>query len=216
MQYKAIERTLSTNRFATYRKATTNETGRYCESTTLRLYEWNAELSSRFFFPIHIYEVALRNAISEAICMRYGSDWPINSIFQNSLKMPDKITLRSALNEQYHGVGKLLPEIRFVWFENMLTKRHDGRIWEPYIEKVFPNAPAKLSPSDIRTELKEACYTIRKFRNRCGHHEPVFNNPLLNEVYPLIVKSIGWRCRDTQKWMQNNQSVTTLLENPVY
>lgn len=215
MPYTAIEHTLSINRFSTYRQAVISATGDNCNVLALKLYEWNAELSSRFFFPLHIYEVAIRNAISDAISIRYGQDWPTNTVFQNSLNALDKKTLLSALNGNYQGVGKLLPEIKFVWFENMLTSRHDGRIWKPYIAQTFPNAPDSLTAKEIRKELKDACYIIRKFRNRCGHHEPVFNNATLADVYPLIVKSLEWRCDKTSKWMNQNQSVTELLANPV-
>jgi len=81
------------------------------------------------------------------------------------------------------------------------------------IEQIFPNAPISMTPQDIRKALKDACYTIRKFRNRCGHHEPVFNNATLHDVYPFIVQSLDWRCAHTRQWMDSNQSVTKLLEN---
>lgn len=215
MPHTAIEQTLSINRFATYRQAIMNKIGHDCAASALKLYEWNAELSSRFFFPLHIYEVALRNAISDAISIRYGQDWPLNTVFQNSLNYLDRQTLIKAINGNYHSVGKLLPELKFVWFENMLTSRHDGRIWKPYIAQIFPNAPTALSPQQLREALKDACYVVRKFRNRCGHHEPIFNSLTLHDVYPLIAKSVDWRCPHTRQWMDNNQSVTALLARPV-
>ncbi|MBR7889406.1 Abi family protein [Marinomonas sp. A79] len=215
MPYTAIEQTLSVNRFSTYRQAVITSLGQNCTLTTLKLYEWNAELSSRFFFPIHIYEVAIRNAISDAISGRYGSDWPTNTVFQNSLNHSDKQTLLTALRNGYQGVGKLLPEIKFVWFENMLTSRHDGRIWKPYITKTFPNAPTSMTPQEIRKALKDACYIIRKFRNRCGHHEPIFNSASLYDVYPHIRESLNWRCATTSNWMNSKQSVSELLCKPV-
>lgn len=215
MSHSAIEQTLSIKRFSTYRQAVITANGIDCIAKALQLYEWNAELSSRFFFPLHIYEVAMRNAISNAISIRYGQDWSTNTVFQNSLNDSDKVALLSAISRGYQGVGKLLPEIKFVWFENMLTRRHDGRIWKPYIAQTFPNAPTTMTPQDIRKALKEACYIIRKFRNRCGHHEPIFNNATLHDVYPFIVQSLDWRCVHTQKWMDKNQSVTELLANRI-
>lgn len=215
MPHTAIEQTLSINRFATYRQAIMDKIGHDCPASALKLYEWNAELSSRFFFPLHIYEVALRNAISDAISIRYGQDWPLNTVFQNSLNYLDRQTLIKAINGNYHSVGKLLPELKFVWFENMLTSRHDGRIWKPYIAQIFPNALTTLSPQQLREALKDACYVVRKFRNRCGHHEPIFNNATLHDIYPNIAKSVDWRCPHTRQWMDNNQSVTALLAKPV-
>ncbi|MFT6834283.1 MAG: hypothetical protein ACJA0H_000311 [Francisellaceae bacterium] len=215
MPHKAIEKTLSINRFATYRQAVRQKNTQDCPVMALKLYEWNAELSSRFFFPLHIYEVTIRNAISDAISIRYGADWPLNTVFQNSLHKFDQDTLLKAINNNYQGVGKLLPEIKFVWFENMFTKRHDGRIWKPSIAKIFPNAPVHYTHQGLRKMLKEACYTIRLFRNRCGHHEPIFNNIELINIYPLISSSIKCRCNETFLWLDQNQTVTTHLSTPV-
>ena len=181
----------------------------------LKLYEWNAELASRFFFPLHIYEVALRNAISDAITSRYGPDWPVNPFFINSLPAQDRQLINAAIGGNYINVGKLLPEIKFVWFENMLTSRHDGRIWNPYFTQIFPNSPSTLTVQQLRGELKNACYIVRKFRNRCGHHEPIFNNTTLHNIYPLIAKSIDWRCPLTRQWLDSKQTVLGLLQRQI-
>lgn len=72
MSHTAIEQALSIKRFSTYRQAVITENNEDCSAKALQLYEWNAELSSRFFFPLHIYKVVMRNAISDAISIRYG------------------------------------------------------------------------------------------------------------------------------------------------
>ena len=63
MPHTAIEQTLSINRFATYRQAIIAKTGNDCSISALKLYEWNAELSSRFFLPLHNYDGSLHKAI---------------------------------------------------------------------------------------------------------------------------------------------------------
>lgn len=215
MPHRAIEQTLSESRFSTYRAAIVAVLGEECQVTALELYQWNANLASRFFFPLHIYEVALRNAISEAISSRYGEDWPTNEVFQNSLNYQDKRTLLKAMENGYESVGKLLPELKFVWFENMLTRRHDGRIWSRYIKATFPNAPETLTTAELRGRLKDACYIVRKFRNRCGHHEPIFNNNTLTDVLPLMTETVAWRCRYTNEWLEKQETVSELLSNPI-
>lgn len=214
MPYSDIENTLSTSRFLTYRNAIEATFDEDDLQMAVELYQWNAELSSRFFFPLHIYEVMLRNAISEAISLRYGQDWPINTVFVNSLNGLDRNTLSKAIGGNYLGVGKLLPELKFVFFENMLTSRHDGRIWNRYIHDIFPFSPA-MSAAQLRSTLKSSCYKIRKFRNRCGHHEPIFNNQYLDEIYPLIEDSIKWRNHNTYLWLHQNETVTPLLSEPI-
>lgn len=214
MQYKAIEQTLSISRFSTYRNAVTTSNGADCSIKALSLYEWNANLSSNFLFPLHIYEVTLRNAISDAITSRYGKDWPTNSVFQNSLTYKNRKGLLTAMGKKYRGLGKLLPELKLSWWEEMLTSRHDGRIWNNYIQATFPNAE-NLKASQIRASLKDACFTIRKLRNRIAHHEPIFNQASLLEVYPLIEKTVGYRCIDTKNWLNKKERVNELLANPV-
>ena len=179
MPHEAIEQTLSISRFATYRNAVISHTGNDCIKTSLSLYEWNAKLAAGFFVPLHIYEVTLRNAISDAISQRYGADWPTNDYFLNSLTPKNKRAVTTLYNDKgYQGLGKILPELKLHFFEEMLTKRHDGRIWKPYINATFPNAP-HLTVQEIRTQLKDACFKIRKLRNRIAHHEPIFNQASL-------------------------------------
>jgi hypothetical protein len=96
----------------------------------------------------------------------------------------------------------------------MFTRRHDGRIWKPYVNTVFPNA-AHLTVQQIRTQLKEACFTIRKLRNRIAHHEPIFNQTSLPDVYPLIASTVAMRCTDTHNWLSRLETVNALFANRI-
>ncbi len=215
MPYQAIEQTLSISRFATYRNAVASHTGNDCVRTALSLYEWNAKLAAGFFVPLHIYEVTLRNAISDAISQRYGADWPTNEFFLNSLTDKNKRAITSLYREHgYQGVGKLLPEVKLFFWEEMFTRRHDGRIWKPYINTVFPNA-AHLTVQQIRTQLKDACFIIRRLRNRIAHHEPIFNQASLIDVYPLISSTVAMRCNETHQWLNQLETVNELFANRV-
>lgn len=220
MKYEAIEHTLSTSRFSTYRKAILSNKGVNCNLQALALYEWNAKLASTFLLPLHIYEVTLRNAISDAITSRYGKNWPINEVFQNSLtyknknKNKNKKELLSVVGTEYQGLGKVLPELKLSWWEEMLTKRHDGRIWNKYLSAIFPNTQ-NLTVKQVRSSLKGACFTIRKIRNRIAHHEPIFNQISLLDIYPLIESTVSMRCGETKSWLNKIEQVNNLLRNPV-
>lgn len=215
MPHKAIEKTLSVSRFATYRNTVVSTTGSNCIHTALSLYEWNAKLAASFFVPLHIYEVTLRNAISDAISQRYGADWPTNDYFLNSLTSKNKRAVTSLYKDgAYRGLGKILPELKLHFWEEMLTRRHDGRIWKPYINTVFPNA-TQLTVEQIRTQLKDACFIIRKLRNRIAHHEPIFNQASLTSVYPLIASTVAMRCNETHQWLNQLETVNELFANKV-
>src|SRR6056297_3297342 len=58
---------LSAPRFATYLRETGNDRTR-----ALHLYHWNLQVSAAFMVPLHVLEVALRNAIVEAIEAVHG------------------------------------------------------------------------------------------------------------------------------------------------
>ena len=214
MQYQAIENTMSISRLSTYRNAIITAKGVDCSRQTLSLYEWNGNLSSSFLFPLHIYEVTLRNAISDAITSRYGKDWPTNSVFQNSLTYKNKRELLNVVGVNYQGLGKVLPELKLSWWEEMLTKRHDGRVWNKVMLSTFPNTTG-LSIKEVRANLKGACFMIRKFRNRIAHHEPIFNQINLLDIYPLIEATILMRCSKTKSWLTQIEQVNNLLRNPV-
>lgn len=216
MPHTAIEQVLSPSRFSTYRNAVITAKGSDCPRTALDLYEWNADLSGQLLFPLHIYEVVLRNTISDAISQRYGPDWPINTVFQNSLPNKEKAALLSLITP-YQGLGKTLPELKLYWFESMLTRRHDGRIWKPYIHSVFPNAggDAVITAATLRSQLNTQCRTIRKLRNRIAHHEPIFNQPMLANILPYIQAAVGFRCATTLFWLNKREQVSPLLLRPV-
>ncbi|GIU51189.1 hypothetical protein TUM4438_39940 [Shewanella sairae] len=215
MPYQAIEQTLSVSRLSTYRNAIRAAHGQDCLKTSISLYEWNADLSAHFLVAIHIYEFTLRNAISEAISLRYGADWPINVTFQNSLPAWQKSELLG-LDEviNYQSIGKVLPELRPFWFENMLRQANDLRIWAPFIHQVFPYADG-ITPQQVRSSLKDGCFKIRKLRNRIAHHEPIFKQTTLQQAYPLITEAIQWRCQDTKRWLDKIERITPLLSSPI-
>ncbi len=213
MPYKDIEKVLSAGRLFTYRNAVKNILGIDSEETTLKLYEWNAKLSGHFLFPLHIYEVMLRNAISDAISQRYGVDWPINKVFQNSLPRKEKADLLNLVTPTYNGLGKVVTELNLYWFESMLTKRHEARIWKQYSSSTFPNA--RIDAATLRVRLNKECKQIRKLRNRIAHHEPIFNQINTQEILGQIQTAVAFRCTATEAWLMDCEQVSELLINPI-
>src|ERR1700733_11812319 len=61
----AVKVALTAQRITTYEAAT--RTVRADDSSAIALYAWNAAISATLLAPLHICEVVIRNAISEAI-----------------------------------------------------------------------------------------------------------------------------------------------------
>ncbi|MBA0210814.1 hypothetical protein H0256_17840 [Pectobacterium brasiliense] len=181
----------------------------------LRLYMWNAQISAAFFVPLHVCEVLTRNAISEVIEKVYGDRWPWSIGFERSLPIPihgykPKDDLISGRRNQ-PTTGKVIPELKFVFWQKMLTGRFDTRLWKNHILTAFPHAVAQgLSAAQLRQNLYNDLETVRKLRNRIAHHEPIINRNLLDD-FATIKRIIAYRCEHSVEWMQNNQMLLPLL-----
>lgn len=211
----ALETVLSVNRISTYRNYVLQEQGNDDLDKALQLYAWNAQVSSAYLLPLHLYEVILRNAIADAIALRYGNNWAFEPYFENSLPDPthgysprrDLLSIRN----QHATIGKIIPELKFAFWEQMLTKRHDGRIWNAHIKTVFPFLPVTATSSESRSLLNSFCYNIRKIRNRIAHHEPIFNQGTLKTALEDIHTSISFRSMEATKWLSQLETVSTLF-----
>ncbi len=209
----AIPLVLSPPRFQKYLTSADNDPAR-----ALALYRWNSQVSAAFLHPLHICEVALRNAISTAIEGVYGPSWPWSHSFHQSLPNPPppafsprrEITAKSG---RYSTTGKVVADVNFAFWVSMLTSRHDSRIWNRYFSAMFPNF-LTLSSAVGRQELYSNTDDIRKFRNRVAHHEPIFHRMLHGDLDRLVAV-IKMRCGVTAAWVMRTQSVTRLIaEDP--
>ncbi len=201
---------LSAPRFATYLRATGND-----RTQALSLYHWNLQISAAFLVPLHVLEVTLRNAIVEAIENVHGGTWPWTQGFIRSLKSPPPPAYSPKRDlllcaEHQQTAGKVVAELKFVFWERMLTKSHQSRIWETQFFHVFPDAPRGVASARRRSELRTDIEEIRKLRNRIAHHEPIFPRAL-NEDFGRIMRCIHWRCETTARWVKEVQNVSSFL-----
>lgn len=203
----------------TYEATTDSNGNNITPQIALDLYAWNAQVSAALLAPLHICEVVVRNAISEALEAQYGSNWPQSRGFEQSLprsstgynQQKDLQSSRQRL--QTAGkltTGKLIPELKFVFWQKMLTGRHDKRLWNAYLPQIFPNLPGGKSVGQLRQSLYDDLEHIRTLRNRIAHHEPVFNRNLTDD-FQRVSNLVTFRCAVTATWMLQNQQATKLI-----
>lgn len=201
--------TLSVARFSTYRAAAGDD-----DELGLELYAWHARLASALMLPAHFAEVATRNAVSDALTATYGERWPWSPGFERSLPDPahgysPTRDLRD-VRRYHHTTGKVIAELKFVFWQKLFTARHDDRLWRSRIETVFPNAEAGTAPSALRSRVYEDLEVIRRLRNRLAHHEPVFARDLTADL-ARIMELIELRSAATADWVREMETVTALL-----
>lgn len=182
----------------------------------LELYAWNALVSGALLMPLHVCEVVVRNAVSEALEARYGANWPWSSGFELSLPNPAVgYNPRRDLQSARKGVattGKVIPELKFVFWQKLFTARYDKRLWDNYLPALLPNigVGAALTVAQARQRVYDDLEQIRKLRNRIAHHEPIITRNLQND-FQRIDELVQFRCHDTAGWMRNNQQALTLI-----
>lgn len=213
---RAVKAVLSAPRMGTYEVAA----GQGPEHpASLELYAWNAQISAAFLAPLHICEVAIRNAVSDAIEAQHGHRWPWAQGFERSLPSPPMSynPRRDLQNSRRsaHTTGQVIPELKFVFWQKMFTRRFDQRIWSKSIFNVFPNLDKSKTVRQARNHIYSELDSIRHLRNRIAHHEPIFNRNLEDD-FDKIKDLIWLRCRETSAWMERNQHAVQLLkEKPV-
>lgn len=208
----AVKGALSAARMSTY------ETAMAASATpdiaALDLYTWNAQVSAALLAPLHICEVVVRNAAHDALEAIYGANWPWSSVFEGSLPKPGKgykpvVDLISVRNTQ-PSTGKVIPELKFVFWQKMFTGRHDVRLWNMHLRRVFPNLSPALSVAQHRQSIYTDLEQIRMLRNRIAHHEPIFARNLAAD-YASIIRLIEGRCAVTAAWLGTHQQATPMI-----
>ena len=107
----------------------------------------------------------IRNAVSDVLVAVYGSGWPWADSFKKSLPNPscgynqqkDLLRVRQVANT----TGKVIPELPFVFWQQMLTRRHDTRLRKP------GRRPADTRTGDSLTS-RFPHYRIRAIRTGRG------------------------------------------------
>lgn len=202
----AVRLALSPERMGTYEEAAGASA---CDSPlALALYAWNAAVSAAFLVPLHICEVLVRNAVSDALQAVYGNRWPWSATFERSLPDPSngysprKDLQRASRNAP--TTSKVIPELTFVFWQKMFTKRHDFRIWDAQLLLIMPNLEAGKPVAALRQNIYGDLEQIRRLRNRIAHHEPIFSRSLADD-YQKILALVGFRSAETVSWLKENQ-----------
>ncbi|BDC48007.1 hypothetical protein F183_A03230 [Bryobacterales bacterium F-183] len=207
----AVRKALSVSRISTYEQAVSAE---HPADAALDLYQWNATISAAFMLPLHICEVVIRNAVAEGLEATYGAKWPWSAVFEASLPSAavgynQRLNLRQE-RDRHSTTGKVIAELKFVFWQKMFTRRHDTRLWDRHLRYLFP----RLDPAQPVAELRDVIYNdleqIRLLRNRIAHHEPIFSRDLASD-FQRIHALIHSRCPLTASWMSQAETVRQSL-----
>lgn len=184
----------------------------------LELYAWNARVAAAMLGPMHICEVVLRNAVSDALEAVSGAGWPWDRAFEQSLPNPHgTFSLRRELWRAREGAGTtghVIADAKMMFWQMLFTGRFDHRVWNKQLKRVLPNLDVDGSKSvqELRKGLHDDLEVLRCLRNRMAHHEPIFGRNLA-EDYDRMRALVGYRCLHTQEWMDRTQSPLEVIRS---
>lgn len=154
----------------------------------LRLYWWNVEVSAAFYGPLHCLEVALRNALHDHLAQAYGRPdrWDVAPLGGGGRR-----AVAEALGKlRRRGVvactaDDVVAELTFGFWVSSLSRRADRTFWVPVLHAAFPGYRGR------RARLHRDLDTIRLFRNRVMHYEPVHDRPLIAK-HSMLYQLLGY------------------------
>ena len=189
---------LSTDRFDTYLQWANGD-----PDLGVRLYTFNTQLSAALYAPLHMLEVALRNATDQALITPYGTAWldsptALPHPYQQDGVAKARQTLVRAGKQETHS--RLVAELTF-GFWTSLYGRDAGHLWQ-HLRPIF-KAKGVQRPL-IAGQLRD----LRMLRNRVAHYEPVLAQPLAQR-YASLTTLLGWLSPEAAAWVARTSTWST-------
>lgn len=190
-------------RLAPYLREASND-----EALAIRMYEWNAELTTALWLPLCHLEVAVRNAFSVALQFRYraelGSglwiDRPAAILRRRESDEVESAKQRVEAKKKSVTVGQVISELNLGFWRFLVGKRYVTTLW-PYLANAFQHAPSR-NQSDIAKRMVR----LHKTRNRLAHHEPIWNHEPL-ATYQDIITLAGYMSPVLHDWIKQLSEV---------
>lgn len=163
------------------------------------VYLWNSHVCGSFLPVLSACEITLRNAIDGTLRTHLGNFWwkgtslRYSSYAKNGSAPKDVVQLKDNFSRAAIGViwekrkryriGKVTPlhqdviaKTEFSTWEFILSSEFmgPGLIWPGQLGKVFQGKWPVPQAANTLTYVRDLVATVRDFRNRVSHHEPVW------------------------------------------
>jgi hypothetical protein len=168
-------------------------------------YRWNLELSEALMPCLHAAELALRNAIHQAMVKKYlpyagtmfpdgkpaDSEWwfDIEVRGVRILKQRDWEKVETAYSKIPQNAKPVTPrvvaELSFGFWVELLNSNYDESIVVPMLASTMRQVQKSNSANRTQGWLRERFGEIRDLRNRVTHHEPIYHRPELAFIWEM-------------------------------
>ena len=160
-----LSRILSPERLDAYRQRLSPSIS---DEALLRAYLWNMALAESLYPSLQTLEVALRNAIHDAVQRAVSS-------LTHQQKPQD--------------AGRIVAELSFGFWTSLMDRRYEQSLWPRLLKPVFPHLPRSIR---TRAVISRRFHRVRQLRNRIFHHEPVWYWQDLAQHHQEVMEALGW------------------------
>ncbi len=197
--FQQIERILHTERIDAYRQDGAGPV------LTLGRYTLNMAFSESLYPVLQFSEIALRNAIHQAMMTRCQSDaWYNTQAARLTPWQVDQIaSAKLSLSKHRKPItpGRMVAELNFGFWTGFFNKAHGQTGIGHYLARIiYPHAP--LTEQNLN-KLGVRWQNIRDLRNRVFHHERILHWKDLDARHQAILEIIAWMSPELQNLAKN-------------
>jgi len=185
----------------------------------LRLYTWNIQAASAFWGPLHVFEVALRNAFHSQLAARFGqADWwdspNIHFTHVGAAMVAQAKTSASrvaAVKGRPLQTGDVVAALSYGFWSSLAGPgggcQYETQFWQPALIKAFPNNQVV---GTRRAAMSRNLESVRLFRNRIANHEPIFRRHLAAD-HDTLIRLADAIDHDLADYMSSHSRVVDVL-----
>lgn len=181
-------------------------------------YAYNMALAGAYLGPLHILEIVTRNAMhSRLVAHTKRKDWwdspkvhLVNKHQDDLSSAEDKVDRQLKDTGRQRTPDDVVAALDFGFWTGLMGKgdAHRGspyerEIWQPAVQHAFPRYHGD------RGALSSRFNTVRKFRNRVTHHEPVHTSNVTS-TKDEILRLISFVSAPTATWVSRRSRLPHL------
>ena len=199
-----LEKLFSEERLKPYYKRLTDH------NEAINLYKVNIQLSESFYTSLSVLEITLRNAIHQS-CKRHFKDdyWFKNKLPKDLVAYVTDTENKILSAHKIPTSDRIVSELTFGFWTTLFNRKYASHLWKP-LHQIFIHTPPTLRQ---RSEISPRLNTIRAFRNRVYHYEPIcWSLTILQERHDTILEILNWLDSDIVYWLADINRLPELLK----
>jgi hypothetical protein len=210
-----LDRLLSGGRMNSYTAAVAEaqETGQTVDP--LDVYVFNMAMAAAFLGPLHLLEIATRNAMHHQLVTLARQDawWASPEITladyqrREVEKVERRLQRRERDTDRTWSPDDVVAGLDFGFWTGLLGRgpgTYERELWQPALRHAFPGFRGQ------RGRLERLMNSTRELRNRVSHHEPIHARPH-GEEFADILRLIGFVSAPLEQWVVDRSTIPHVL-----